>query len=284
MSADLLPGADRSEIAIGGVRFTLHRAQPARKRRTTPVLLLHGLPQTAAAWRYLLPELARDRAVLAPDLKGLGASEHRHPYDIETLVDELAGLAAHEVDRSIDVVGHGIGGALAVELAVRRPELVRRLVVMSAAYGWLEGSRRWRQQLVRVPVLPELVGSAAAVKTVPAFLRYGWRADTPLEPRYVQHYTRAYRHPSRMDALIAHARAVAFLHRRTVDVEGTLVVWGAADPLLPLALAERVRADLGPDADLLEVPGAGHFPVEEAPEIVVPAIAEFLRSARADTE
>jgi haloacetate dehalogenase len=276
MSADLLPGARRSEVAVNGVRFTLHRGQPVRKRRTTPVLLLHGLPQTAAAWRSLIPELAKDRTVLAPDLKGLGASEHRQPYDIETLVDELAALAAHEVDQSLDVVGHGIGGGLAVELAARRPGLVRRLVVISSAYGWLWGARRWAQAALRVPAIPELLGPVGS-GGVPAFLRYGWRASTPLEPRFVKHYSRAYRHPARTDALIAYARAAAMLRRRTPEVEAALVVWGAADPLLPLALAEQVRSDLGPQADLVEVPEAGHFPVEETPEIVVPVIAEFLR-------
>lgn len=293
MSADLLPGAERHEVAVNGVRFTLHRAEPARKRRTTPVLLLHGLPQTPAVWRHLLPELARDRTVLAPDLKGLGTSEHRPPYDVETLVHELAALAAHEVDQSFDVVGHGIGGTLAIELAASRPELVRRLVIVSSAHRWMEGPRALAGLLMDTPALPELVLSLAAPAVVTGAMRFGWRSEQALAPRYLQHYVTAYRHPARIEALVAYCRAVDDLRREVphpggpavalppagrVTADAALVVWGTADPLTPLALAERVRADLGPDADLLEVPGAGHFPLEEAPDVVVPAIAEFLRN------
>jgi pimeloyl-ACP methyl ester carboxylesterase len=132
-------------------------------------------------------------------------------------------------------------------------------------------------------MIPELLGPLGSARGVAASLRYGWRSAQPLESPVVDHYTRAYRHPARTDALVAYARAASRLRRRTPEVESALVVWGAADPLMPLALAEQVRADLGPDADLLEVPGAGHFPVEETPEIVVPVIADFLRRADAGT-
>ncbi len=60
-------------------------------------------------------------------------------------------------------------------------------------------------------------------------------------------------------------------------LERALVVWGTLDPLAPVAGAEGVRAHLGDRAALLEVPGAGHFVLEEAPHVVVPALAAFLR-------
>jgi pimeloyl-ACP methyl ester carboxylesterase len=55
------------------------------------------------------------------------------------------------------------------------------------------------------------------------------------------------------------------------------VIWGAADPVLPVAVGESVVRDLGANCSMVTLPGIGHFAVEEAPAVVVPTIAEFLR-------
>ena len=140
----LLPGATASDVAVEGVRLRVHRAGPRRPRRTTPALLLHGVPQTSSAWSALLPELARDRDVLAPDLKGFGASEAAPPYDGQTVAAELAALVLHAVDGPVDVVGHDLGGTLAMALAAARPDLVRRLVVVAGASRRALLSQGWR--------------------------------------------------------------------------------------------------------------------------------------------
>ena len=63
-----------------------------------------------------------------------------------------------------------------------------------------------------------------------------------------------------------------------VRAERSLVVWGAADPLIALSDGEAVVRDLGASASMLSLPGVGHWPVEEAADVVVPAIADFLRA------
>ena len=63
-----------------------------------------------------------------------------------------------------------------------------------------------------------------------------------------------------------------------VKVERSLVVWGTDDPPMPLHVGEAVVRDLGADATMLTVPGVGHWPHEEAPDVVLPAVAEFLRA------
>ena len=75
-----LPGGTSRQVAVAGVRFALQRGGASTPGDSgTPALLLHGVPQTAQMWRELFPELARDRVVLAPDLKGLGGSEAKAP-------------------------------------------------------------------------------------------------------------------------------------------------------------------------------------------------------------
>jgi haloacetate dehalogenase len=288
-----LPGAVSRTVAAGGVRFHLYSAAPSRKRKTTPALLLHGVPQTAATWGPLLAELAKDRVVLAPDLKGLGASEAKEPYDIPTLTAELAALVLHEVDGPVDVVGHDWGGALGLALAGARPDLVRRLVVVSAPYRELDPTRAWYMGVAALPVVPEVAFRLAGERMVRQAFDVLWKADgqSPL----LDHYVAAYTPPERYGAMLAYYRATVrprVLRAATALLSGdrpetglpkakperSLVVWGTDDPPTPLHLGEGVVRDLGPTATMLTVPGVGHFPHEEAPDVVVPAIAEFLRA------
>jgi haloacetate dehalogenase len=284
-------------VAVEGVRFAVDRADPSRHRRTTPVLLLHGVPETAAMWRPVIDELARDRIVLAPDLKGLGESEVRGPYDIPTLVNELAALALHEVDGRIDVVGHDWGGSLAIVLARTRPELVRRLVVINAPYRQIDYTRAWHMPFFALPWLPEAVFAVTGQRFVRSALAYGWKSARPIPDEVRQRYTDAYADPARLGAMLSYYRAatrprLAQMARQAIPgsararptkqpiqhrVEPSLVIWGAADPVLPLPVGEAVVRDLGPAARLVVLPGVGHFSVDEAPELVTEAVATFLR-------
>ena len=292
----LLPGAHAREVAVEGVRFLLHRADPPKRTRETPVLLLHGVPETAVSWRHLVPELARDRVVLAPDLKGLGGSEVVGPYDVPTLVRELAALVLHEVDGAVDVVGHDWGGALGLALAGARPDLVRRLVVINAPYRHINLLRAAYIPFFSLPVLPEALFAAAGKRAVYSILGALWKADRQLEPEVAAHYAEAYSQADRVRAMLGYYRAatrgkvVDLVRRRISSGEITsavprnpvraqkhLVVWGALDPVLPLRVGETVMRDLGADTVMVTVPGVGHFPLEEAPDVVVPRIADFLR-------
>lgn len=293
-SRELLPGASSSEVSVEGVRFALHRSGPPRPRRTTPVLLLHGVPETSASWRSLLPELARDRVVLAPDLKGLGESEVAGPYDSTTLSRELAALVLHEVDGPVDVVGHDWGGSLGLTLAASRPDLVRRLVVMSAPYRHIDLRRAWHIPLFDLPVLPELVLAGPGRRWVRGTYARAWRSATRLPEDVLASYESTYADSARLRAMLGYYRAATRSHlpalvrgtmnpssprlpELAVRAERQLVVWGAADPILPLGVGESVVRDLGANTAMLVLPGVGHWPHEEAPAVVTPAVAAFLR-------
>jgi haloacetate dehalogenase len=282
-TAPELTGTTSRTVAVGGVRFHLYEGRPARKRKTTPVLLLHGVPQTAATWGPLIAELAKDRVVLAPDLKGLGSSEAKEPYDIPTLVSELAALVLHEVDGPVDVVGHDWGGSLALGLAGARPDLVRRLVVMSAPYRELDLKRAWYMGVLALPLAPDALFAVAGEKIIRGVFERTWKSEgqTPLLEHYVASYVERY------PAMLAYYRAAVrgrIARGSTgsglpkVKVERALVVWGTEDPPMPLHVGEAVVRDLGPVATMLTLPGIGHYPHEEAPGVVLPAVAEFLRA------
>ena len=285
MTDNLLAGGVAGEVAIEGVRFALHRGG-AESASRAPVLLLHGIPETAIAYRHLFPVLAADRVVIAPDLKGLGASEVRGPYDVATMVRELVALVLHEVDGPVDVVGHDWGGVLALRLAELHPDLVRRLVVINAPYRKVNLAKAFHIPLFALPWLPEVVFKMGGRRLVDGMLSLAWKSERQLEPEIRDRYAAAYSDPQRVSAMLGYYRASvrAQLKRRGTDPGerqaptgvDRLVLWGAADPVMPMAVAESVCRDLGPSAELVSLPGVGHFPLEEAPEDSVRVIARFL--------
>ena len=298
-----LPGATRRDPIVAGVRFALYRADPPGEPKHPPVLLLHGVPETAHMWRELLPDLAQDRVVLAPDLKGLGDSEARGPYDMATLVRELAGLVRGDVTGPVDVVGHDWGGTLAAVLAARNPELVRRFAILNAPYRHVDYLRAWHMLLFSTPGLPKALFQLGGRRAVEQMLRAGWRSSGSLDPEVMAHYTAAYASPERIEAMLAYYRSatrprLVRMFRKYAEpvlpvrgdpeqgesgppaprppAQPALVVWGTRDPVLPLSVGEAVVRDLGARTEMVTVPEAGHFVVEEAPRVVLPAVRTFL--------
>ncbi len=285
---------DAAPVANDGVRFAVRRAAPARKTANVPVLLLHGVPQTSSVWRDLMPLLAEDRIVIAPDLKGLGASEHRPPYDRPTLARELAALVLHVLDDMgaageddpvrIDVVGHDFGGVLALALAAERPGLVRRLVVAAAPYRKVDLHTAFHGPLLALPVLPQL--ALRRFSFARAAYHRAWKSPTPPDPARVDADAAAYAGADRTAGMLAYYRASARAARTPapdVVVDRALVVWGADDPALPVRIGEAVVKDLGragtdpTHVRMIVANGAGHFVLEEAADVVLPAITAFLR-------
>jgi pimeloyl-ACP methyl ester carboxylesterase len=253
-------------------------------------------------WEPLATELVRDRVVIAPDLKGLGESEACGPYDIPTLVRELAALALHEVDGRVDVVGHDWGGSLALALALARPDLVRRLVVINAPYRHIDFTHAWHIPLFALPVVPDLIFAVGGRGLVNWMLEHG--SKQPIDAGRRERYIDAYADRAHVTAMLAYYRAsvrgqlarggrgvvrrmrggegAAPARPHATRPEATLVIWGAEDPALPLPVGEAVVRDLGPSARLVTLPGVGHFTVDEAPAQVTDLVATFLREEAAE--
>ncbi len=256
----------------------------------TPILLLHGVPETSSCWRDLGPRLVTGRRALAPDLPGLGGSSYPGPYDVPSLVRQLAALLDGEVGGPCDVVGHDWGGILALGLAALRPDLVRRLVVANAPYRQPPPLyRAVHIPLFALPVAPELAFRFAGRRIVDLLLGIGWKAAQPLDAERRAEYEAAYARPANVRAMLGYYRAAArgALASRLPGRAGatalpriattrTLVLWGAGDPALPISTGEAVVRDLGPTCRMVTVPGAGHFVVEEAPDVVAEVLLEFL--------
>ncbi len=255
----------------------------------TPVLLLHGVPETSTCWSALLPRLAVDRRVLAPDLPGLGASSYSGPYDVASLVRQLLALLDEVAPgQRVDVVGHDWGGSLALALTGAHSDRVRRLVVANAPYRTVPLLRAPHIPYFTLPVAPEALFRLGGRRVVEAMLDYPWKARTPLPAESRAEYAAAYTMRSTVRAMLGYYRAatrprmVAALKRERpasrppAHAEKMMVLWGALDPVLPVSTGESVVRDLGPDCVMVTVPGAGHFVVEEAPDVVADVLLDFL--------
>ena len=254
-----------------------------------PVVLLHGVPETSSCWNAIAPALAEDRRVLCPDLPGLGGSAYSGPFDVASLVGQVMALLDAELPgERIDLVGHDWGGSLALAMVGAHPDRFRSLVVANAPFRKLPLVRAGHIPFFALPVAPELLFRFGGPHVVQTMFRAAWRSDRQLDPEVLAEYTAAYTDPGKVKAMlgyyrgVARPRAAALVTRSSpprppqVRADRMLVLWGAQDPVLPVWVGESVTKDLGASCSMVTVPRAGHFVVEEAPEVCLEAIQELL--------
>jgi pimeloyl-ACP methyl ester carboxylesterase len=250
------------------------------------VLLVHGLGQQAHRdWHAVIPTLARDSHVIALDLPGFGSSEslpQGHDFDalagaIEQVLAQLAGT------RRVQVVGHSLGGAVALHFAHRYPDRLERLVLVDAAGILLK--QVFARHLARV-ALPSV-----GIAPVDRLLK---RLDTRLDglnrnliggldnrfdfSRWLGQNpgirNALFGRNTPVDSalgLVEHDFSAAI---REVAVP-TTVIWGREDGVAPPRTGVLLAARL-PDAQLRWIDGAGHVPMKEQPDLFLPLLSEAL--------
>ena len=247
-----------------------------------PVVLVHGFLASHRTWDAVLPPLAASYRVVAPDLPGAGDSERpsptRYPYGVEAFADALVDLVAALGLGRVALVGHGLGGSVALTLAAEHPELVERLVVVDAlAYGFrMDPLGRLALAPVIGPVAFKQVFGRGAYRRF--FQRGVFAPGARVDPARLD---RAYEHlvgPAARESAYAVLRSlvdlrpvIARIPRITVP---TLVVWGRDDQLVPAAFGQRLAREIA--GARLEVLDCGHAPPEERPQELADAILRFL--------
>ena len=285
-----MKGLATEEIRLHGHRVRFHLAGDG------PVLvLLHGIASTADTWTRVAGALAAHHTVLAPDLLGHGASaKPRGDYSLGAYASGVRDLVAALGFERMTVVGHSLGGGIAMQFAYQFPERVERLVLVSSG-----GLGREVHPLLRAATLPgsELVlallgggwlrATGGAVGA--AMARVGLRTGEDLagvatgiaslgEPAA----RTAFVHTARA-ALDARGQRVSATDRLYLAAElPTLIVWGERDPIIPVAHGRAAHAAI-PGSRLEVFADAGHFPHREDPLRFVSVLEDFLRSTRAAT-
>ena len=251
----LASGATERRVAVRGLPVRYFAAGP---RDGEIVVLVHGLGDSAETWSGVLPLLARDWRVIAPDLAGFGGvlipPEGMH---FAVLADYFAGfLDALGIARAA-LVGNSLGGAVAMRHAARHPDRVSRLFLLNTAGLPIDRVEVFSPQ-TRVEALALARASSGAQLRVPGFVLDDLlrRVSDPARRAYLAS-------PERTDV-------ADDLPRLTMPLT---IVWGERDGLIPLAVAERIRA-AQPAAELLTLPDAGHVTQGDAPR----AVAAIIRA------
>jgi pimeloyl-ACP methyl ester carboxylesterase len=272
-----LPGFEERVAELRGARLRYLVAGEGE-----PLLLVHGLGGAAANWIALAPLLLPGRRLLVPELPGHGGSSPLPAApSLSPYADSLAGLVEHEQAPPLPVVGHSLGGAIALRLAIRRPDLVDGLVLAGAA-GLSSGTRRARYALRitgivkpgrKIAPYRDRVARSSLLKRL-VFGRWG-AADAPaLSRELVEAFLAG---PARHTDTFSASKALMQDDPRP-DLDHVtcpaLVLWGARDNQLPVGdafdYARRLRARLRVIAD------CGHLLIAERPEACADAIQGFL--------
>jgi haloalkane dehalogenase len=252
-----------------------------------PVLFAHGTPTGSFEWRHLIRALAAEHRCIAPDHLGFGLSDRPADadYSPEAHARRFAAFADALDVRDATLVVHDYGGPIALPWARANRARVRRLVVLNS-WMWSFADdpvmqRRARLAGGRVARWLYRWGNASLRMLMPSV--YGDR--TKLTRAIHRQYLAPFRsRRARGDVLWALARGIdgsaahfdgLWRERAALADVPALVLWGMRDGAFRRPMLERWRA-ITPQARFVELPDAGHWPHEEAPDLVVREVRAFL--------
>ena len=271
-------------VVAAGIRTNVHDVGSGH-----PVLLIHGSGPGVSAWanwRLVIPELAKQARVIAPDMVGFGFTERLdltqpgQRYDMDTWVRQAVGVLDALGIEKTDLVGNSFGGALALALSIRHPQRVRRLVLMGsvgvpftltpgldAAWGYTPSLENMRK------LLDVFAYDRSLVTDELARLRY----EASIQPGFQESFAAMFPAPRQrwVDAMCSPESAIRALPHHT------LVVHGRDDQVIPLSTSLTLSQWIV--RSQLHVFGqCGHWTQIEHAARFARLVGDFLAEARPD--
>jgi pimeloyl-ACP methyl ester carboxylesterase len=289
------------------------------------VLLIHGFPESWYCWRHQIAALSSRFRVVAPDLRGYNDSEKPRgvrAYALEHVTADVAGLIGALGEREAVVVGHDWGGAIAWTVAMERPDVVRRLVILNCPHPGVfvrhlrENPRQMMRSLYmlvfQIPRLPELLlGLNRAWLVRRAVERSAMRRDGITEDDLEMLRTIASK-PGVLRAALDYYRAIL----RSPEARGswprwlrrflwgdrmseglrenpedwpkvhapTLVIWGEQDVALGRELTLGMEPLVAAPLRIEYLPLSGHWVQQEQPDVVNGHLLDFLADLSPDAQ
>jgi pimeloyl-ACP methyl ester carboxylesterase len=234
-----------------------------------PIVLLHGAFNTInMAFAQIIPELSKTRQVIAVELQGHGRTQDiDRPFSFEGMADDVAALLKFLKTDSADILGYSMGGGVAQQIAIRHPELVRRLIITSSVYkyeGWSAETRA---------ILPML--TPEMFESTPIKQEYDKLAP---DPKHWKEFI------NKMKKFITTSYDFGADKIRAIQ-SPTLIIIGDGDGVLPEHAVEMYRlrggsymVDFGPihAAQLAILPGTSHISVMMQTAWLVSMVVPFL--------
>jgi pimeloyl-ACP methyl ester carboxylesterase len=249
-----------------------------------PIVLLHGWPETWYEWRHVMPALAKNYTVIAPDLRGLGdSSKPLTGYDGKTTAEDIHQLVSQLGFKDIFLVGHDFGVQVAYSYAAAHSAEVRRLVILDVPIpgigpgGNITGL--WWAQFHMVRDIPEMLVDGHEKEYLTWFYRYTCN-PTAITKDDIDEYVSHYSAPGGMRAGFEYYRALFDDIKQNKEYSSTvklpmpvLVLGGECS--FGTAALDSMRL-LATDVRGGVVPDSGHWIPEEQPEFVVKQLTSFF--------
>ncbi|WP_204139709.1 alpha/beta fold hydrolase [Halomicronema sp. CCY15110] len=269
---------------------------PARSPQVElpPLLLLHGFGASLAQWRDNLPELAQNRTVYALDLLGFGDSQKAATiFNTDLWSAQVQAFWQAWIGQPVALVGHSLGALVALHTAVKTPEMVERLVLLTLPAareellsGWIEAVSRGAERLFSTPLL---IRPIFQIFRRPGVIRGALRGIYQERDRVDEALVQQFVQPT---ADRGAARTLCYLVRSRTEIQftpetkqlvpqltmPTLLLWGEADRVIPLAWGRQL-APLNSQVTLQVIPNLGHCAYDEDPALINRLILAWLTAS-----
>jgi pimeloyl-ACP methyl ester carboxylesterase len=269
-----------TSVIIDGIRSPLLEFGPADSNEA--VVFVHGNPGSIRDWDVLARGVGEFGRAVAMDMPGFGVADKptNFDYSVSGYGGHLGKLLAERGVRRAHLVMHDFGGPWGLAWASNNPHAVASVTCFNtgilSGYRWHYLARIWQ-----TPVLGELFMASTTKAGMRLLLRHGNPRGLPAQ--YFDHVYQTFDRGTK--------RAVLKLYRSSWNTEDgarqfatalrpldlpALIVWGAHDPYIPVAFAERQR-EFFPHAEISILPGSGHWPFADDPIAVAEVVLPFLR-------
>jgi pimeloyl-ACP methyl ester carboxylesterase len=244
----------------------------------TTIVFIHGYGESLLSWRGPIDAFRSRFRVVAFDVPGFGVSDKpAGPYDLDTQTRRLADLLDRWTTGPVIVAGHSMGGELAMSLALRRPERVVALVLVSPAGAGLA------DRLVAMDAgtidLIGVAGAAATAGILPVHDEH-WLAEPAAKADYLPATDPAYR--AALGSVLATFDFAALADSLDRIRQPVLLIWGRMDPTIPFTIGERMAATL-PCRRFEPLDATLHRPQQTDPDTVVALMRSFFQDPRCAT-
>ncbi|MBM7461255.1 alpha/beta fold hydrolase [Rhodococcus coprophilus] len=260
------------------------------------LLLIHGIGDDSSTWQEVIPHLAEKYTVIAPDLLGHGRSDKpRADYSVAAYANGMRDLLSVLGIEKVTVVGHSLGGGVAMQFAYQFPGKVERLVLVSS--GGVTKDVHPVLRMVSVPVVSEVLkllrlpGAMPAMRLAGSAL--GQLNSSPLRPGGVFHDASdlvrilgGLPDPTACEAYLRTLRAVVDWRGQVVTMLDrsyltedlpVQLIWGDRDTVIPVGHAYLAHSAM-PGSRLEVFRGAGHFPFRDDPLRFLKVVENFLEN------
>ncbi len=251
------------KVSINGIQLAYER-----HGKGTPLVLLHGYPLDHHLWNDVIPLLEDTFDLIIPDLRGFGESTTVDtPYTMDDLATDIAGLLDHLGVQKTAIVGHSMGGYVALAFTRLFPKRVSGLGLISSQVLADPPDRKEGRYKSAAEVSEKGIGGVIEAMT-------GKFTTDPRLQAFARQTMERQQPAGYIGALKAMAERVDSTPLLSKIHCPVVLVHGDADVLIPIDRAREVKAAV-PDAHLVEIRGAGHMPMMEAKERTAEAL-KFL--------